>query len=268
MSCVDKIVNYSSDEVFKIENLTMAYDDYVVMQDLNFTVKKGEIFFIMGGSGCGKSTLLRHMIGLLEPAKGTIYYNGQNFSKATVDEREQMLRQFGVLYQGGALWSSITLAENIMLPLREFSKVSNAEAEDIVDLKLSLVGLRGFGNFYPSEISGGMAKRAGLARAIALDPLVLFFDEPSAGLDPISSHRLDELIVQMRDCLGATIIVVSHELASIFDIADRAIFLDAKTKRQAAIGNPHELLRSGSDDVKLFLNRGVEVKDAENGDLL
>ncbi|MBO5254822.1 MAG: ATP-binding cassette domain-containing protein, partial [Opitutales bacterium] len=167
-----------------------------------------------------------------------------------------------------ALWSSMTLAENIMLPLKEFSKVSNSEAEDIVDLKLSIVGLRGFGNFYPSEISGGMAKRAGLARAIALDPLVLFFDEPSAGLDPISSHRLDELIVQMRDCLGATIIVVSHELASIFDIADRAIFLDAKTKRQAAIGNPHELLRSGSDDVKLFLNRGVELKDGKNGDLL
>ena len=268
MSCDNKIVNSLSDEVFKIENLTMAYDNYVVMQDLNFTVKKGEIFFIMGGSGCGKSTLLRHMIGLLEPAKGTIYYNGQNFSNATVDEREEMLRQFGVLYQGGALWSSMTLAENIMLPLKEFSKVSNSEAEDIVDLKLSLVGLRGFGNFYPSEISGGMAKRAGLARAIALDPLVLFFDEPSAGLDPISSHRLDELIVQMRDCLGATIIVVSHELASIFDIADRAIFLDAKTKRQAAIGNPHELLRSGSDDVKLFLNRGVELKDGKNGDLI
>ena len=268
MSCDNKIVNSSSDEVFKIENLTMAYDNYVVMQDLNFTVKKGEIFFIMGGSGCGKSTLLRHMIGLLEPAKGTIYYNGQNFSNATIAEREEMLRQFGVLYQGGALWSSMTLAENIMLPLKEFSKVSNSEAEDIVDLKLSLVGLRGFGNFYPSEISGGMAKRAGLARAIALDPLVLFFDEPSAGLDPISSHRLDELIVQMRDCLGATIIVVSHELASIFDIADRAIFLDAKTKRQAAIGNPHELLRSGSDDVKLFLNRGVELKDGKNGDLL
>ena len=268
MSCDNKIVNSLSDEVFKIENLTMAYDNYVVMQDLNFTVKKGEIFFIMGGSGCGKSTLLRHMIGLLEPAKGTIYYNGQNFSNATVDEREEMLRQFGVLYQGGALWSSMTLAEKKKLPLKEFSKVSNSEAEDIVDLKLSLVGLRGFGNFYPSEISGGMAKRAGLARAIALDPLVLFFDEPSAGLDPISSHRLDELIVQMRDCLGATIIVVSHELASIFDIADRAIFLDAKTKRQAAIGNPHELLRSGSDDVKLFLNRGVELKDGKNGDLI
>lgn len=249
-------VKSSADEVFRIENLTMAYDDYVVMQDLNFSVKQGEIFFIMGGSGCGKSTLLRHMIGLLQPAKGSIFYKGEDFTNATIQQREKMLREFGVLYQGGALWSSMTLAENIMLPLKEFSKVSNAEAEDIVDLKLSLVGLRGFGGFYPSEISGGMAKRAGLARAIALDPLVLFFDEPSAGLDPISSHRLDELIMQMRDCLGATIIVVSHELASIFDIADRAIFLDAKTKRQLAIGNPHELLKNGPDDVKLFLNRG------------
>ncbi len=248
-------------EIFRIENLTMAYDNYVVMQDLNFSVKKGEIFFIMGGSGCGKSTLLRHMIGLIPPAKGTIYYKGENFSDADVSVKESMLRQFGVLYQGGALWSSMTLSENIMLPLKEFSAVSDSEAEDIIDLKLSLVGLRGFGNFYPSEISGGMCKRAGLARAIALDPLVLFFDEPSAGLDPLSSHRLDELIVQMRDCLGATIIVVSHELASIFDIADRAIFLDAKTKRQTAIGNPHELLRSGSDEVKLFLSRGVQRKE-------
>lgn len=259
MSSIDKVA--TQEEIFRIENLTMAYDNYVVMQDLNFSVKKGEIFFIMGGSGCGKSTLLRHMIGLIQPAKGTIYYKGENFSDADASVKEAMLRQFGVLYQGGALWSSMTLAENIMLPLKEFSNVSDSEAQDIIDLKLSLVGLRGFGNFYPSEISGGMCKRAGLARAIALDPLVLFFDEPSAGLDPLSSHRLDELIVQMRDCLGATIIVVSHELASIFDIADRAIFLDAKTKRQTAIGNPHELLKNGSDEVKLFLNRGVQQKE-------
>lgn len=257
MSVSKSTVPPATEDVFKIENLTMAYGDYVVMQDLNFTVKKGEIFFIMGGSGCGKSTLLRHMIGLLEPAKGSVYFMGENFSAAGVERRRSMLRQFGVLYQGGALWSSMSLAENIMLPLKEFSSVGDAEAEDIVDLKLSLVGLRGFGGFYPSEISGGMAKRAGLARAIALDPMVLFFDEPSAGLDPISSHRLDELIVQMRDCLGATVIVVSHELASIFDIADRAIFLDAKTKRQSAIGNPHDLLVNGDENVRLFLNRGV-----------
>ncbi len=267
MSSASKIVENMSEEIFKVENLTMAYGDYVVMQDLNFSVKKGEIFFIMGGSGCGKSTLLRHMIGLLPPAKGEIFFKGKAFSSATVQEKGAMLRQFGVLYQGGALWSSMTLSENIMLPLREFSKVSDKEAEDIVDLKLSLVGLKGFGNFYPSEISGGMAKRAGLARAIALDPQVLFFDEPSAGLDPISSHRLDELIVQMRDCLGATVIVVSHELSSIFDIADRAIFLDAKAKRQSAIGNPHELRKTGGENVRLFLNRG-EDKSSSEGDVL
>lgn len=245
------------EDVFKIENLTMAYEDYTVMQDLNFTVKRGEIFFIMGGSGCGKSTLLRHMIGLIHPAKGAIYYNGKNFSDATAEQKQDMLREFGVLYQGGALWSSMSLSENIMLPLKEFSNIGDAEAEDLVNLKLSLVGLGGFGGFYPSEISGGMAKRAGLARAIALDPKVLFFDEPSAGLDPVSSHRLDELILQMRDCLGATVVIVSHELSSIFDIADRAVFLDAKTKRQTAVGDPRLMRETGPDEVRFFLNRGV-----------
>ena len=253
----------SQEEIFRIENLTMAYGDYVVMRDLNFTVKRGEIFFIMGGSGCGKSTLLRHMIGLIKPVKGTIFFRGKNFSDAPEKEKIEMLRQFGVLYQGGALWSSMTLAENVSLPLREFSNVSEREAADIVDLKLSLVGLNGFGSFYPSEISGGMCKRAGLARAIALDPLVLFFDEPSAGLDPVSSHRLDELILQMRDSLGATIVVVSHELASIFDIADRAIFLDTATKTQAATGSPKDLLNSDNKDVRVFLNRGIDPRDGK-----
>ncbi len=253
-----------SDEIFKIENLTMAYGDYTVMRDLNFSIKKGEIFFIMGGSGCGKSTLLRHMIGLLKPAKGTIYFRGENFSDADEKRKIEMLRQFGVLYQGGALWSSMTLAENVALPLREFSKISEQDALDIVDLKLSLVGLRGFDSFYPSEISGGMCKRAGLARAIALDPLVLFFDEPSAGLDPISSHRLDELIVQMRDSLGATVVIVSHELASIFDIADRAIFLDTETKTQSAIGKPLDLKNSDNANVRIFLNRGVDPRKELN----
>lgn len=249
------------DEVFRIENLTMAYGDYVVMRDLNFSVNKGEIFFIMGGSGCGKSTLLRHMIGLIKPAKGTIYFKGENFSGADEKKKISMLRQFGVLYQGGALWTSMTLAENVLLPLREFTDISERDAADIVDLKLALVGLNGFGAFYPSEISGGMAKRAGLARAIALDPSVLFFDEPSAGLDPVSSHRLDELIVQMRDSLGATIVIVSHELASIFDIADRAVFLDANSKTQTAIGSPKELLNSDNKDVRVFLNRGVDPRE-------
>ncbi len=253
-----------SEDVFKIENLTMAYGDYVVMRDLNFSIKKGEIFFIMGGSGCGKSTLLRHMIGLKKPAKGTIHFRGENFSDADEDKKTEMLRQFGVLYQGGALWSSMTLAENVALPLREFREISDRDARDIVDLKLALVGLNGFGSFYPSEISGGMCKRAGLARAIALDPLVLFFDEPSAGLDPVSSHRLDELIVQMRDSLGATVVIVSHELASIFDIADRAIFLDTETKTQSAIGSPKELLNSDNANVRIFLNRGIDPRKESN----
>ena len=253
----------ADDEVFRIENLAMAYGDYVVMHGLNFSVKRGEIFFIMGGSGCGKSTLLRHMIGLIKPAAGTIYFRGENFSDAPEREKTAMLRQFGVLYQGGALWSSMTLAENVELPLREFTGISARDAADVVNLKLSLVGLNGFGSFYPSEISGGMCKRAGLARAIALDPSVLFFDEPSAGLDPVSSHRLDELIVQLRDSLGATVIIVSHELASIFDIADRAVFLDTTTKTQSAVGSPRELLNSDNANVRTFMNRGVDPRSKE-----
>lgn len=258
----------ASDAVFRIENLTMAYGDYVVMRNLNFSVRKGEIFFIMGGSGCGKSTLLRHMIGLVPPASGAIYFRGKNFSNAPIEEKNEMLRQFGVLYQGGALWTSMSLAENVELPLREFAEVPESDVSDIAELKLSLVGLNGFGSFYPSEISGGMCKRAGLARAIALDPSVLFFDEPSAGLDPVTSHRLDELIVQMRDSLGATVIVVSHELASIFDIADRAIFLDANTRTQAAIGSPKELLNSDNKDVRIFLNRGIDPRGNDANDII
>ena len=247
-------------EIFKIENLTMAYGDYVVMRDLNFSVRQGEIFFIMGGSGCGKSTLLRHMIGLIKPAAGNIYFKGKNLSDAPDDEKTEMIRQFGVLYQGGALWSSMTLSENVMLPICEFTDITRREALELSDMKLALVGLNGFGSFYPSEISGGMCKRAGLARAMALDPQVLFFDEPSAGLDPVSSHRIDELILQNRDSMGATVIVVSHELASIFDIADRAIYLDTSKKTQGAIGSPRELLNSDDEGVRIFLNRGVDPR--------
>lgn len=246
------------DAVFKIDSLTMAYGDYVVMKNLDFSIKKGEIFFIIGGSGCGKSTLLRHMIGLVTPASGKIFYRGEDFSGASEERRLEILREFGILYQGGALWTSMTLSENVMLPLMEFSGLSEKEAKAMADLKLALVGLNGFGSFYPSEISGGMAKRAGLARAIALDPSVLFFDEPSAGLDPISSYRLDRLILQMRDSLGATVVVVSHELPSIFSIADRVVFLDAKSKTQCALGAPRDLLKCGPEDVRIFLNRGVD----------
>ena len=240
----------------EIQNLTMAYGSYVVMQDINAQVNRGSVFVIMGGSGCGKSTLLRHMIGMNRPAKGDVLYDGQSFWGMDDDGRQVQLRKFGVLFQSGALWSSMTLAENVALPLGEYTDLAPDDIQEIVRLKLSLVGLKGFEDFYPAEISGGMCKRAGLARAMALDPEVLFFDEPSAGLDPISSRNLDHLLLELRDSLGATIVVVTHELASIFAIADDSIFLDADTKTMRAKGNPKELLNSGDPKVRTFLTRG------------
>ena len=242
-----------------VRDLTMAYGDFVLMRNLNFVVKRSAVFIIMGGSGCGKSTLLRHLLGLKAPASGEILYGNLNFTHARPEAREQQLRRFGVLYQGGALWSSMTLAENIGLPLEEFTDLSGAEIREVASLKLSLVGLKGFEDYYPSQISGGMQKRAGLARAIALDPEILFFDEPSAGLDPISSRLLDELILEIRDSLGATIVVVTHELASIFAIGDDSIFLDADSHTAIAQGNPRELLEHSADPrVRRFLTRGAE----------
>jgi phospholipid/cholesterol/gamma-HCH transport system ATP-binding protein len=247
-----------------VRGLTMAFGDFVVMHDLDFTVKRGTIFFIMGGSGCGKSTLLRHMIGLNEPAKGEVLYDDVNFTTASPEEREQMRRRFGVLYQSGALWSSMTLAENVGLPLGEFTRLSPEEIDEVAALKLALVGLRGFEDYFPSEISGGMQKRAGLARAMALDPDILFLDEPSAGLDPITSRLLDELIVGLRDSLGATIVIVSHELASILSIGDDSIFLDIETRTLGARGKPSDLLeRSDNDNVRRFLTRSAG--DDESG---
>jgi phospholipid/cholesterol/gamma-HCH transport system ATP-binding protein len=211
----------------------------------------------MGGSGCGKSTLLRHLIGLKEPAQGEIFYQGESFTGANPEYREEMLRRFGVLYQSGALWSSMTLAENVGLPLGEFTDLRPAEIREVASLKLSLVGLKGFEDFYPSEISGGMQKRAGLARAIALDPEVLFFDEPSAGLDPISSKLLDDLILELRDSMGATVVMVTHELASIFAIGTNSVFLDTETRTATAIGPPKELRdHSNNPNVRRFLLRG------------
>jgi phospholipid/cholesterol/gamma-HCH transport system ATP-binding protein len=242
----------------EVRGLVMNYGSYVVMQDINFTVQPGQVFVIMGGSGCGKSTLLKYLIGLKPVEKGEIYYHGRSFSKASEDEKEELQRSFGVLYQGGALWSTRTLAENVALPLEEYSKLSSHEIRELSSLKLSLVGLKGFEDFYPSEISGGMRKRAGLARAMSLDPEILFFDEPSAGLDPISSRRLDDLILRLRDSLGTTVVVVTHELASIFAIADTAIFLDAETKKMPVHGDPRELVKEGKSDpqVRTFLLRG------------
>jgi phospholipid/cholesterol/gamma-HCH transport system ATP-binding protein len=240
-----------------IQNLTMAYGDFVVMRDLNFTINRGDIFIVMGGSGCGKSTLMRHMIGLKSPTKGKVLYEDVSFWDADPEEKEHLMQRFGILYQSGALWSSMTVAENAALPLQQYTKLSEAEVSAQVSLKLALVGLSGFEDFYPSEISGGMRKRAGLARAMALDPEVLFFDEPSAGLDPVSAKRLDKLILQLRDSLNATIVVVTHELASIFAIGSNSVFLDPETRTMLATGNPNTLLRENLDPrIQTFLRRG------------
>ena len=240
-----------------VRNLHMSYGSFIIQQDLNFDVKRGEIFVVMGGSGCGKSTLLRHLVGLNKPRRGDIIYNGINFWNSKPKDKDKILKSFGVLYQSGALWSSMTLAENISLPLELYTSLHAKEIKDIVLFKLSLVGLSGFEDFYPSEISGGMQKRAGLARAIALDPEILFFDEPSAGLDPVSAKLLDDLILELRASLGSTIIIVTHELASIFAIGDNSVFLDAEQKTMIALGNPNSLLaETDNHKVANFLSRG------------
>jgi phospholipid/cholesterol/gamma-HCH transport system ATP-binding protein len=240
-----------------VKELTMAYGSFVIQQDLTFTVQRGDIFIIMGSSGCGKSTLLRHLIGLQTPAQGEVLYDGQSLWKVEPAERERLMRRFGVLYQSGALWSSMTLAENVALPLEQYTDLSPSQIRDLVSLKLALVGLAGFNDYYPSEISGGMQKRAGLARAMALDPDILFFDEPSAGLDPISSRLLDDLILELRDSLGATVVVVTHELASIFTIGTNSVFLDVDARTMIAQGDPKKLLAESSDPkVCQFLTRG------------
>jgi phospholipid/cholesterol/gamma-HCH transport system ATP-binding protein len=246
-----------------VRDLTMAYGTFVLQRDLSFVIRRGDIFIIMGGSGCGKSTLLRHLVGLKSPAKGQVIFEGVgggvSLWEATPGERDRIMRSFGILFQSGALWSSMTLAENVALPLGEYTNLGPGEIRDLVSLKLSLVGLAGFEDYYPSEISGGMQKRAGLARAMALDPEILFFDEPSAGLDPISARLLDELILELRDSLGATVVVVTHELASIFTIGNNSVFLDAEAKTMIAQGDPKVLLaESTNPTVRRFLTRGEE----------
>ena len=240
-----------------VSGLTMAYGDFVIQRDLSFSINLSDIFIIMGGSGCGKSTLLRHLIGLKRPAKGQVYYGDIDFWAAEDEERRRIMRKCGILYQSGALWSSMTLAENVALPLEENSGLAARDIKEIVSLKLALVGLAGYEEFYPSEISGGMRKRAGLARAMALDPEILFFDEPSAGLDPVSARRLDDLILELRDSLGTTVVVVTHELASIFSIGNNSVFLDAESRTMIAQGDPNMLLaETGDPKVKEFLSRG------------
>ncbi len=243
----------------RVEGLTMAYGDFVIMRDLNFTVNQGDIFIIMGGSGCGKSTLLRVLVGLKEPAVGRVRYREGSLWESAAATRDAILRRTGILYQSGALFSSMTLAENIGLPIAQYTNLKPKEIRELASLKLALVGLAGFEDFYPSEISGGMAKRAGLARAMALDPDILFFDEPSAGLDPISAHLLDELILELRDSLRATFVVVTHELASIFAIGNNSVFLNVETRTMSASGDPKELLEHATDpNLRHFLTRGKE----------
>jgi phospholipid/cholesterol/gamma-HCH transport system ATP-binding protein len=249
-----------SSPAIEVRDLTMSYGDRIIMQALDFQVLRGEIFVIMGGSGSGKSTLLKHLIGLKTFTSGSILFDGEDFGTADEPTRRAMLRRMGVLYQNGALWSGLTLAENVALPLEEYTGLDAGAIAEVVSLKLALVGLRGFEGYYPVEISGGMRKRAALARAIALDPEVLFFDEPSSGLDPISASRLDDLILQLRDSFGTTIVVVSHDLDSIFKIADRALFLDIEQKTMTALASPSELRdHPPSAEVHRFLTRSSET---------
>ncbi len=243
----------------EVKNLTIAYGDFVLLKDLNFSINKGDIFIIMGGSGCGKSSLLRVLTGLVPIAKGEVIVDGVDFAKAKQTKRDQIMQRCGILYQSGALFSSMTLAENIAMPLQQYTDYSPKLIDELVELKLALVGLKGFGDFYPSEISGGMKKRAGLARALALDPEIVYFDEPSAGLDPISSKLLDDLILDINKSLGTTIVVVTHELASIFDIGTNSVFLDAEIKGIGAQGNPKTLLQNPpNENVYKFLTRGAK----------
>jgi len=249
--------DFQKEVKIKVRNLDMGYGSFVLMQNLNFTIDKGDVFIIMGGSGCGKSTLLKVLVGLLRPLGGQVLYDGINFWEAEPTDRDRIMQRFGILYQSGALWSSMTLAENVALPLEQYTALSEDNIAELVSLKLALVGLGGFEEFYPSEISGGMKKRAALARAMALDPDILFFDEPSAGLDPVSARLLDDLIIELSESLGTTIVAVTHELPSIFAIGTNSIFLDAETKTMIASGDPKRLLAESKDPkVVAFLTRG------------
>ncbi len=240
----------------EVRGLTIGYGGVVVQRELTFSVSRGEIFVVMGDSGSGKSTLMRNMIGVDAPLAGDVFYSGEGYWAADEPRREQLRRRFGVLYQSAALWSSMTLEENVALPLIENARLRGEEARAVARLKLALVGLAGFERHYPAEISGGMRKRAGLARAMALDPEILYFDEPSAGLDPLTSRRLDDLVLELRASLGSTIVLVTHELPSIFELGDHAVFLDAERKTMTALGTPDELRESPDPKVRAFLARG------------
>ena len=246
--------------IVEVKNLMLAYDEVLILKNVSFSLRKGECLVIMGGSGCGKSTLLKSMIGLMPPNEGSIQIFGENLWDRNQGEKDEILKRTGVLFQGGALWSSMSVFENVALPLELFSDLGEKEIKELVLFILSLVGLSGYENLFPSELSGGMRKRAGLARAMILDPEILFLDEPSAGLDPLSSKKLDDLINELKESLGISFIVVTHELASIFEIADNSVFLDAKSKSVLARGRPKELLSyTDNPEVMSFLSRNPTV---------
>ncbi|EKE01524.1 MAG: hypothetical protein ACD_21C00107G0002 [uncultured bacterium] len=236
--------------IIEVQNLKVQYDSRIILENINFKIHPGEIFMIVGGSGCGKTTLLNHMIGLLEPSAGNIIIDGQNINHATESQLLGVLRKIGVLYQSGALFGSMTLLENIRLPLEELTQLPPAAITEIVHNKLKMVGLDGFGDYMPAQVSGGMQKRAAIARAMALDPKILFLDEPTSGLDPISSSELDEVIVKLSQILGITFVIVSHDLSSIYKIAQRVILLHEG--QIIAMGNPEELGKSSDPLVKRF----------------
>lgn len=239
------------------KNLSIGYGEKVIIKNADFEVKNNDIFIIMGASGCGKSTMLKVLTGLIPPLKGKFYIDGTDYVDADEQTKLNVMKKVGVLYQSGGLFSSMTLAENVALPLQKYSTYSKKTIDELVSLKLALVGLDGFNDYYPSQISGGMKKRAGLARALALDPEIVYFDEPSAGLDPLSSARLDELMQDINQNLKTTLVVVTHELSSIFAIGTNSVFLDAKTKTVQARGNPAQLLKNPpNEEVYNFLTRG------------